>query len=111
MVQRERWRRSAQTDPPSPNHWRANSHSGVPALPWHVQRDGFAETVSILALICGSLSKFALDISLMVQTEVGELSEPHEEGRGGSSTMPQKRNPIASEYILAASRAVHALVP
>jgi len=62
-------------------------------------------------LICGSLSKFALDISLMMQTEVGELSEPHEDGRGGSSTMPQKRNPIASEYILAATRAVHALAP
>jgi 3-carboxy-cis,cis-muconate cycloisomerase len=84
---------------------------GVPALPWHAQRDGFAETVSILALICGSLSKFALDISLMMQTEVGELSEPHEDRRGGSSTMPQKRNPIASEYILAATRAVHALAP
>src|SRR5260370_22808469 len=47
----------------------------------------------------------------MIQTEVAEISEPHEEGRGGSSTMPQKRNPIASEYILAATRSVHALVP
>ncbi|HKM99773.1 MAG TPA: adenylosuccinate lyase family protein [Candidatus Binataceae bacterium] len=84
---------------------------GVPDLPWHAQRDGFAETAALLALICGSLSKFALDITLMMQTEVGEVSEPHEEGRGGSSTMPQKRNPIASEYILAATRAVHALVP
>jgi 3-carboxy-cis,cis-muconate cycloisomerase len=70
-----------------------------------------AETATLLALICGSLSKFALDIILMAQTEVGEVFEPHEEGRGGSSTMPQKRNPIASEYILAATRAVHALVP
>ncbi len=84
---------------------------GVPDLPWHVQRDRFAETATLLGLICGSLSKFALDISLMMQTEVGEVSEPHEEGRGGSSTMPQKRNPIASEYILSATRAVHALVP
>jgi 3-carboxy-cis,cis-muconate cycloisomerase len=84
---------------------------GVPDLPWHVQRDRFAETAALLALICGSLSKFALDITLMMQTEVGEVSEPHEEGRGGSSTMPQKRNPIASEYILGATRAVHALVP
>jgi 3-carboxy-cis,cis-muconate cycloisomerase len=84
---------------------------GVPDLPWHAQRDRFAETATLLSLICGSLSKFALDISLMMQTEVGELSEPHEEGRGGSSTMPQKRNPIASEYVIGATRAVHALVP
>jgi 3-carboxy-cis,cis-muconate cycloisomerase len=84
---------------------------GVPDLPWHAQRDGFAETAALLALICGSLSKFALDISLMMQTEVGEVSEPHEEGRGGSSTMPQKRNPVASEYILAATRVVQALAP
>jgi 3-carboxy-cis,cis-muconate cycloisomerase len=84
---------------------------GVPDLPWHAQRDGFAETATLLGLICGSLSKFALDISLLMQTEVAEVSEPHEAGRGGSSTMPQKRNPIASEYILAATRAVHALGP
>ena len=84
---------------------------GVPDSPWHAQRDRFAEAGALLGLICGSLSKFALDISLMTQTEVGEVSEPHEEGRGGSSTMPQKRNPIASEYILGAARAVHALVP
>jgi 3-carboxy-cis,cis-muconate cycloisomerase len=84
---------------------------GVPDVPWHAQRDRFAETAALLALICGSLSKFALDVTLMMQTEVGEVSEPHDEGRGGSSTMPQKRNPIASEYILAATRAVHALVP
>jgi 3-carboxy-cis,cis-muconate cycloisomerase len=84
---------------------------GVPDLPWHAQRDRFAEAGALLALICGSLSKFALDMTLMMQTEVGEVSEPHEEGRGGSSTMPQKRNPIASEYIIGATRAVHALVP
>jgi 3-carboxy-cis,cis-muconate cycloisomerase len=83
----------------------------VPVLPWHTQRDGLAETAALLALICSSLSKFALDTTLMMQTEVGEVSEPHDEGRGGSSTMPQKRNPIASEYILAAARAVNALVP
>jgi 3-carboxy-cis,cis-muconate cycloisomerase len=84
---------------------------GVPDLPWHVQRDGLAEAAAVMALICGSLSKFALDVTLMAQTEVGEVSEPHEEGRGGSSTMPQKRNPIACEYIIAATRAVHALAP
>jgi len=84
---------------------------GVPDLPWHVVRDGLAEMVAFLGLICGTVAKFALDITLLTQTEVAEVFEPHEAGRGGSSTMPQKRNPIASEYILAAARGVHALIP
>jgi 3-carboxy-cis,cis-muconate cycloisomerase len=83
----------------------------APAAPWHVCRDGLAETVAFLGLICGSLAKLATDVILLAQTEVGELSEPYVAGRGSSSTMPQKRNPIASEYILAAARTVHALVP
>jgi len=84
---------------------------GVPDLPWHVVRDGLAETAAILGLICGTVAKFALDITLLMQTEVAEVCEPYAAGRGGSSTMPQKRNPIASEYILAATRGVHALIP
>jgi len=83
----------------------------APPAPWHVARDGFAETVAWLGLLCGSLAKMATDVILLGQTEIGELTEPYEEGRGGSSTMPQKRNPIASEYILAAARSVQALVP
>jgi 3-carboxy-cis,cis-muconate cycloisomerase len=83
----------------------------APAAPWHVCRDGLAETVAFLGLVCGSLAKLATDVILLAQTEVGELSEPYIAGRGSSSTMPQKRNPIASEYILAAARSVHALVP
>ncbi len=83
----------------------------APAAPWHVCRDGLAETVSFLGLVCGSLAKLATDVILLAQTEVGELAEPYVAGRGSSSTMPQKRNPIASEYILAAARMVHALVP
>ncbi len=84
---------------------------GAPAAPWHVARDGVAEAVGFLGLVCGSLAKIATDVILLCQTELAEVSEPHQEGRGGSSTMPQKRNPIASEYILAAARAVQALVP
>jgi 3-carboxy-cis,cis-muconate cycloisomerase len=84
---------------------------GVPLAPWHSARDGFAEMATLLALICGSLGKIALDISLLAQSEVAEVSEPYEAGRGGSSTMPQKRNPISSEYIIAAARGVHALAP
>ena len=83
----------------------------APALPWHVCRDGVAEAVGLLGLICGSLAKIATDVILLAQTEVAEAAEPHEAGRGGSSTMPQKRNPISSEYILAAGRAVQAMVP
>ena len=82
-----------------------------PPGPWHVARDGLAETVSLLGLICGSLAKIATDLILLCQTEIGEVSEPYIAGRGGSSTMPQKRNPIASEYVLAAQRGVQALVP
>jgi 3-carboxy-cis,cis-muconate cycloisomerase len=83
----------------------------APAAPWHVSRDALAETVGFLGLVCGSLAKLATDVILLAQTEVGELAEPYVAGRGSSSTMPQKRNPIASEYILAAARAVHALMP
>ena len=83
----------------------------APPAPWHVARDGFAEAVAFLGLVCGSLSKIATDIILMAQSEIGEVSEPYVPGRGASSTMPQKRNPIASEYILAQARVVQALVP
>jgi 3-carboxy-cis,cis-muconate cycloisomerase len=81
------------------------------AAPWHVSRDGLAEAMAFLGLVCGSLAKLATDVILLAQTEVGELAEPYVAGRGSSSTMPQKRNPIASEYILAAARNVHALMP
>ena len=83
----------------------------APAAPWHVCREALAEVVAFLGIVCGTLSKIATDIILLSQTEVGEVAEPYVSGRGSSSTMPQKRNPIASEYILAASRGVQALVP
>lgn len=79
---------------------------GVPATTWHVARDGLAETVNLLALVTGSLGKIAFDVMLMASTEFGELSEPFVSGRGASSTMPQKRNPISSELMLAAAKAV-----
>ncbi|HWP34615.1 MAG TPA: 3-carboxy-cis,cis-muconate cycloisomerase, partial [Thermodesulfobacteriota bacterium] len=84
---------------------------GVPPAPWHVDRTRLAEVVCTLGLLCGGLAKMATDVALLAQTEVAEVAEPHEAGRGGSSTMPQKRNPIASEYLLAAARGVHAVVP
>ncbi|MCU0886533.1 MAG: 3-carboxy-cis,cis-muconate cycloisomerase [Rubritepida sp.] len=82
-----------------------------PDIPWHAARDGFAEVVAFCGLLTGALSKLATDVMLLMQTEVAEVNEPHAPGRGGSSTMPQKRNPIACEYILAQARGVHALVP
>jgi 3-carboxy-cis,cis-muconate cycloisomerase len=79
---------------------------GKSSIPWHVARDGLAETVNLLGLITGSLAKIATDVMLMMQTEVGEAFEPYEQGRGSSSTMPQKRNPISCELILAAAKVV-----
>src|SRR5438477_5925052 len=79
---------------------------GVPAATWHVARDGFAEAVNFLALITGSLGKIAFDILLMASTEFAEVYEPFVKGRGASSTMPQKRNPISSELMLAAAKGV-----
>ncbi len=83
----------------------------APAAPWHGARDGMAECACWLGLVCGSLGKIATDIALLAQTEVGEVSEPHEPGRGGSSTLPHKRNPIGAVHAIAAVRAAQALVP
>ncbi len=78
---------------------------GEPLLPWHTQRDTIAELAGWLSLVTGSLGKVAQDIILSAQTEVGELHETGDRERGGSSTMPQKHNPIISETIIAAARA------
>ena len=78
-----------------------------PPITWHVARDGLAEAVGFLGLVTGSLAKVATDVMLMMATEFGgEAQEPFVKGRGGSSTMPQKRNPISSELMLATARAV-----
>jgi 3-carboxy-cis,cis-muconate cycloisomerase len=79
---------------------------GVPVATWHVARDGLAETVNFLGLLTGSLAKVAYDVMLMAATELAEVYEPFVQGRGASSTMPQKRNPISSELICAAAKAV-----
>jgi len=77
---------------------------GDPPITWHVTRDGIVETVQFLALLAGSLGKIAFDVMLMSATEFGEAAEPFVAGRGSSSTMPQKRNPISCELILAAAK-------
>ena len=79
-------------------------HLGLPPIPWHTQRDNLAELASWLSLVSGSLAKMAQDIILLAQTEIGELRETDDPARGGSSTMPQKSNPMISESIIAAAR-------
>ena len=79
---------------------------GVPVSTWHVARDGLAEVINFFGLVTGSLGKIALDVMLMASTEFAELYEPFVKGRGASSTMPQKRNPISSELMLAAAKGV-----
>jgi 3-carboxy-cis,cis-muconate cycloisomerase len=73
----------------------------APAISWHTVRDSIAETGAFLALVTGLCGKIALDVKLLMQTEVEEVHEPSAPGRGSSSTMPQKRNPISSAYIAA----------
>lgn len=79
-----------------------------PPLTWHVVRDNIAEILNFLALVGGSLAKIAYDIIIMSSNEFNEVSEPFVPHRGASSTMPQKRNPISSEVILAASKMLRA---
>ena len=76
----------------------------VPAMPWHTQRDGLGEFAGWLATLSGALGKIGLDIAMMAQTEVGEIRESADPTRGGSSTLPQKSNPILSETLITLSR-------
>ena len=75
----------------------------LPDAPWHTHRDRIAEAASVFAVLTGTCGKIARDVSLMMQTDVAEAFEPSGEGRGGSSTMPHKRNPVAAATALAAA--------
>jgi len=83
---------------------------GFPDAPWHAHRDRLGALVAACGVLTGSLGKMARDISLLMQSEVAEAAEPGGEGRGGSSTMPHKRNPVASSLALAAANRVPGLV-
>jgi 3-carboxy-cis,cis-muconate cycloisomerase len=87
----------------------AELHLGQPVIAWHTVRDSLAEVGQFLALLTATCAKFALDIRLMMQTEVGEAFEPALAGRGGSSTMPQKRNPVAGNFVHACAALVRQL--
>jgi 3-carboxy-cis,cis-muconate cycloisomerase len=82
-----------------------------PLMPWHTQRDNIAELAGWLALVTSSLGKIAQDVLLLAQSEIAEVRESGDANRGGSSTMPQKSNPITSELILTIARMNATLLP
>jgi 3-carboxy-cis,cis-muconate cycloisomerase len=84
---------------------------GEPDLPWHTERDRIASVVAALGVLAGAMGKIAADILLLAQTEVGEVSEGGEPGKGGSSAMPHKRNPVDAVGAAAAARLAIAQVP
>lgn len=75
----------------------------LPDAPWHTHRDGIAEAASVFAILSGACGKIARDVQLLMQTDVAEAFEPSGAGRGGSSTMPHKRNPVATAAAIAAA--------
>jgi 3-carboxy-cis,cis-muconate cycloisomerase len=85
-------------------------HLGLPNVPWHSHRDRMAEAATTMGLCVGTLGKIARDISLHAQTEIGEVLEPAGKGRGGSSTMPHKRNPVTCAVVLSSAIRVPPLV-
>ncbi|MGC8100989.1 3-carboxy-cis,cis-muconate cycloisomerase [Metapseudomonas otitidis] len=82
----------------------------LPDQPWHTQRDRLVEFASLLGLVAGTLGKLGRDLSLLMQTEAGELFEPAAPGKGGSSTMPHKRNPVSAAVLIGAATRAPGLV-
>lgn len=82
----------------------------LPEQPWHTQRDRLVEVATLLGMIAGSLGKIGRDLSLLMQTDVGEVFEPSAPGKGGSSTMPHKRNPVGSAVLISAATRAPGLV-
>lgn len=82
----------------------------LPDQPWHTQRDRLVEFASLLGMLAGSLGKLGRDLSLLMQTEAGELFEPAAPGKGGSSTMPHKRNPVSAAVLIGAATRAPGLV-
>jgi len=83
---------------------------GIPDITWHVARDTWAELVSVFGMIGATLAKIAQEIAILMRSEIGELSEPYKAGRGASTTLPQKRNPISCEPIIANAHKLRELV-
>jgi 3-carboxy-cis,cis-muconate cycloisomerase len=83
----------------------------VPDLPWHTERDRLAEGAGVLGVVAGAMAKIAGDVALLAQTEVGEVSETVAPGKGGSSAMPQKHNPVDATSAIASARLAIGMVP
>lgn len=81
----------------------------IPDITWHVARDRWGELLSWFSLVAATLGKIANEIAILMRTEIAELSEPYEDGRGASSTLPQKRNPIECEPIIAIAHKIREL--
>ena len=88
----------------------AHLRLSLPEQPWHTQRDRLVEFASVLGLVAGTLGKLGRDLSLLMQTEAGELYEPAAPGKGGSSTMPHKRNPVGAAVLISAATRVPGLL-
>ena len=102
---------SLHPDGPSVRHGLAERlNLDEPIISWHTHRDSLSELITFFGLLTGSLAKIATDIVLLAQTEVAEVHEPAAKGRGISSTMPQKRNPVLSQQIIVAARLTRAQV-
>lgn len=82
----------------------------LPEQPWHTQRDRLVEFSGLLGMLAGSLGKLGRDLSLLMQTEAGEVFEPAAPGKGGSSTMPHKRNPVSAAVLIGAATRAPGLV-
>jgi 3-carboxy-cis,cis-muconate cycloisomerase len=91
-------------------HLAAELQLTLPAIPWHSHRDRMVELATFFGMLTGTLGKIGRDISLHAQTEIGELAEPATEGRGGSSSMPHKRNPVTCAVLIAAAARAPGLV-
>ncbi|SDV02475.1 3-carboxy-cis,cis-muconate cycloisomerase [Pseudomonas mucidolens] len=88
----------------------AHLQLSLPEQPWHTQRDRLVEFAAVLGLIAGNLGKLGRDISLLMQTEAAEVFEPSAPGKGGSSTMPHKRNPVGAAVLISCATRVPGLV-
>jgi 3-carboxy-cis,cis-muconate cycloisomerase len=98
----------AKLDPAIADDFAARLGLAAPPLPWHGDRRPVAELGAALAIAAGACEKVALDIVLLAQTEVGEVAEASDGGRGGSSAMPHKHNPVGAIRSRAAARTVRA---
>lgn len=82
----------------------------APEITWHTSRDMWSEVIFVFTMISSTFAKIANEVAILMRSEIAELSEPYEKGRGASSTMPQKRNPISCEPIIAIAPKMRSLL-